>query len=224
MINLFDAGRNRTLILRAFFCILVFNFSGFLARAQTRQDSLSKHLFSKRFDKNDSTKTMLMDSAGQFGSGKNVLPFTGDSLFRSPWGALVRSFIVPGWGQWYNDAKLKAPVFLAGDVAMIGIYIHKNKSVRRIENQRTRIDRQIKSDPFLSAGQKNILQNRFNNLTNNLDGALTSRNLYGWFFAISHLLGMIDAYVDAHLFNFNDKMDFVFDPSGGMHIRWCIKI
>ncbi len=166
----------------------------------------------------------LSDSASQFRPGKNVLPFTGDSLFRSPWGALVRSFIVPGLGQWYNDSKVKAPVFLAGDVAMITIYIHKNKKVRNLESQRRRIDRQIKSDPFLSAEQKNILQLRFNNLTGNLDGALTSRNLYGWFFAISHLLGMIDAYVDAHLFNFKDKMDFVFDPSGGMQVRWCIKI
>lgn len=138
--------------------------------------------------------------------------FIQDTLFRSPWGAVGRSFLIPGWGQWYNDSKWKTPVFLIADVSMLSIYTVKNRKVSRIEHQRKQIDRQIKTDPFLTNEQKQILRSRYNNLTSSLDGALNDRNLYGWYFAISHLLGMVDAYVDAHLYHFQDKMEMAYDP------------
>jgi hypothetical protein len=227
MISLFDGARNRTLILRVCFCIFIINVSGFgcESQAQVIQDSLQSRSASKQVRADSTRMRFIIDSVRSSRLIKNnTLAFSGDTLFRSPWGAVLRSLVVPGWGQWYNDHKLKAPVFLAADGAMMTIYIHKNKKVRRLERQRTEIDRQIKYDPFLSAAKKSILQGRFSDLTTNLDGALNDRNLYGWFFAISHLLGMVDAYVDAHLFSFKDKMDFAFDPSGGIYVSWTIKL
>ncbi len=100
------------------------------------------------------------------------------------------------------------------DVSMLAIYFHKDKKVQRIERTRHRIDRQLRESPFLTASQQSILQARFSNLTNDLDGALNDRNLFGWFFALSHLLGMVDAYVDAHLFQFDDKMNLAFETTG----------
>lgn len=146
--------------------------------------------------------------------GQTTHAFAGDTLFRSPWGAVGRSFLIPGWGQWYNDSPKKAVIFIAADVSMMALYIHKDKNVQRIERTRKRIDRQLKDSPFLTASQEAILRSRFNNLTNDLDGALNDRNLFGWFFAISHLLGMVDAYVDAHLFQFDDKMKLAFETHG----------
>lgn len=157
-------------------------------------------------------------------SGMQSRAFAVDTLYRSPWGAVGRSFLIPGWGQWYNNSKWKAPVFVIGDVSMMRIYVVKNRKVKRLENQRKQIDRQIKTDPFLTAEQKQILQSRYNNLTGSLDGALNDRNLYGWLFAISHLLGMVDAYVDAHLFNFKDKMDLAYDPEmNAVYLRWRVQ-
>jgi hypothetical protein len=144
--------------------------------------------------------------------GTQSRAFSVDTLYRSPWGAVGRSFLIPGWGQWYNDSYWKAPVFIIGDVSMLRIYFIKNRKVKRIEILRKQIDRQIKNDPFLSVEQKQILRSRYNNLTVDLDGALNDRNFYGWLFAISHLLGMVDAYVDAHLYNFDNKMDLAYDP------------
>ena len=157
-------------------------------------------------------------------SGMQSRAFAVDTLYRSPWGAVGRSFLVPGWGQWYNGSKWKVPVFVIGDVSMMRIYVVKNRKVKRIENQRKQIDRQIKTDPFLTDEQKQILRSRYNNLTGSLDGALNDRNLYGWLFAISHLLGMVDAYVDAHLYNFNDKMDLAYDPEmNTVYLCWRVQ-
>ncbi len=157
-------------------------------------------------------------------SGSQNRAFSVDTLYRSPWGAVGRSFLIPGWGQWYNDSQWKVPVFVIGDVSMMSIYVVKNRKVRRIENQRKQIDRQIKKDPFLTDEQKRILRSRYNNLTGSLDGALNDRNLYGWLFAISHLLGMVDAYVDAHLYNFNDKMDLAYDPEmNTVYLSWRVQ-
>lgn len=157
-------------------------------------------------------------------AGQQSRAFAIDTLYRSPWGAVGRSFVIPGWGQWYNDSKWKAPVFVIGDVSMMSIYMVKNKKVKRMENQRKQIDRQIRTDPFLTTEQRQILRSRYNNLTAGLDGALNDRNLYGWLFAISHLLGMVDAYVDAHLYNFKDKMDLAYDPSmNTVYLCWRVQ-
>lgn len=142
-------------------------------------------------------------------------PFSVDTLGRSPWGAVGRSLVVPGWGQVYNGSWWKVPLFVAGDVSTMWIYRIKDRKVTRIEKSRNQIDRQLQSDPFLTPDQRNVLRSRFNNLTTNLDGALNDRNLYGWLFALSHLLGMVDAYVDAHLFEFETKMDVAFAGSPG---------
>jgi hypothetical protein len=146
-------------------------------------------------------------------SVKPTMVFRDDSLLRSPWGAVGRSFIVPGWGQWYNDQPVKAAVFLVSDAGWMILYQKRNGTVRRIERQRMVIDRQIKTDPYLGAEQKRILQQRFQNLTVKLDQALNRRNLYGWLFALSHLLGMVDAFVDAHLYGFQDKMEMAVLPA-----------
>ncbi len=176
-------------------------------------------IFNLFFDLHAQTST---DSIA--GSGAQSRAFSVDTLYRSPWGAVGRSFLMPGWGQWYNDSRWKAPVFIAGDVSMLRIYSIKNRKVKRIENQRKQIDRQIKNDPFLTSEQKQILRSRYNNLTGDLDGALNDRNLYGWLFAISHLLGMVDAYVDAHLYKFKDKMDLACETdTRQVYLSWRIR-
>lgn len=149
--------------------------------------------------------------------------FRGDTLLRSPWGAVGRSFLIPGWGQWYNDRPWKALIFITTDLSALYFYRERNKTVRSIEKQRRIIDRQIRYDPYLSDEQKRILVQRFRNLTTRLDGALNRRNIYGWLFALSHLLCMTDAYVDAHLYGFDEKMDMAWIPTdqGGFLVFRC---
>lgn len=151
--------------------------------------------------------------------------FATDTMVKSPWGAVARSLVIPGWGQWYNDKKWKAPLYLVSDGIMIGIYMQRNKRVDELEKQRAMIDRQIRKDPFLSEERRRILKARFGDLTNDLDGALNRRNLFGWLFAISHLLGMIDAYTDAHLYQFDEKINMTVVPADNgfrLSVAWSI--
>ena len=142
-------------------------------------------------------------------SGQSVT----DTLVKSPWGALTRSMMIPGWGQTYNQNVLKALIFVLGDASMLSMYFVKNKDVSRIERQRSVIKKQLAQDPFLTVERRTILNSRHSNLTGDLDIALNNRNLFGWLFAISHLAGMIDAFVDAHLYNFDDKIKMRLDTS-----------
>lgn len=151
--------------------------------------------------------------------------FRGDTLLKSPWGAVLRSLIIPGWGQWYNESKWKAPLFITTDGTMLYFYNKRDNKVQSIERKRKRIDRQLRTDPFLTPARRSILMSRFTNLTNDLDGALDRRNLYGWLFALSHLMGMIDAYVDAHLFDFDSKMDLAIVPApSGWLLCWKLDL
>lgn len=44
---------------------------------------------------------------------------------KSPWGATVRSLMIPGWGQVYNDQYLKAGLF-SGLIGYVGYTIYDN--------------------------------------------------------------------------------------------------
>jgi len=197
------------LILRLFLVIFLLKFSdGYSQESKDstgllllRKKSFRDSLLSARTD--DSTRISQRSLKNESSSRT----FAGDTLIKSPWGAVAMSFAIPGLGQMYNEEPGWAAVFVVGDVSMASIYYHKNKKVRRIENTRNRIDLQIKSDPFLTEEKKSRLQSQFNRLTSRLDVSLNDRNLYGWLFALSHLLGMVNAYVDAHLYQFDEKMN-----------------
>ena len=96
-----------------------------------------------------------------------------DKPVKSPLGAVVRSAILPGWGQIYNHQYLKAGVaFSLNAFLAYHIYWYEMKW------------RDTKNKDFQG-----------------------KRNLYTWYFAIGYLLTMVDAYVDAYLYEFNDAME-----------------
>jgi hypothetical protein len=96
-----------------------------------------------------------------------------DKPVKSPLGAVVRSAILPGWGQIYNHQYLKAGVaFSLNAFLAYHIYWYEMKW------------RDTKNKDFQG-----------------------KRNLYTWYFALGYLLTMIDAYVDAYLYEFNDAME-----------------
>ena len=49
-----------------------------------------------------------------------------DKPVKSPLGAVLRSAVLPGWGQFYNESYIKAGVALALNGALIGVIIHNN--------------------------------------------------------------------------------------------------
>ncbi len=96
-----------------------------------------------------------------------------DNPLKSPMGAVFRSAILPGWGQFYNNKYIKAGIaFSANTVLAYHIFWYDN----RWEN----------------TGNRDFQE---------------KRNLFTWYFALSYLLTMVDAYVDAYLYKFDEAME-----------------
>ncbi len=96
-----------------------------------------------------------------------------DSL-PSAHGALLRSAILPGWGQFYNGRPVKGLLFGAASATALTAVVVEHRRIRSAPTPEEHQDRTARRN---------------------------SRLLY---FALSVALAAIDAYVDAHLADFGD--------------------
>jgi hypothetical protein len=98
---------------------------------------------------------------------------------RSAWGAVLRSAILPGLGQYYNQSYWKIPV-------VWGFLVYLGYEWKWNDNNMN----------LYSIGSVGRTQWR------------DQRDLFTVYIGLTYLLNLIDAYVDAHLFDFdisNDK-------------------
>jgi len=99
------------------------------------------------------------------------------TITKSPRGAVLRSLVFPGWGQWYNGQKLKAVLVIAGEAALVGnIVYYRQKAIQSVE-ETERV--------FYEDTQSRMV----------------------WLLAAVHLLSLVDAYVDATLWDFDTGPD-----------------
>ncbi|RMG66688.1 MAG: hypothetical protein D6715_06355 [Calditrichaeota bacterium] len=96
-----------------------------------------------------------------------------DEPLHSPWGALLRSAVLPGWGQVYNRQYWKA----AGVVVVHAVLLERALHFNRLYQQRK--DRSLRR----------------------------TRNTFYWLLGAAYLLNLLDAFVDAYLFGFDQVMD-----------------
>ena len=130
----------------------------------------------------DSVKTI--SSASEL----DTLRLLSDQPIKSPWGAVLRSAVLPGWGQIYNRSYVKSVVFASAHAALIWRVSSRHQEAKDLEamNQLT--------------AAETVRENR---------------NLYIWYTGLAYLITMVDAYVDAYLFGFDDVMDVAWQPSQG---------
>lgn len=95
-----------------------------------------------------------------------------DKSLKSPWGAVIRSAILPGWGQIYNEQYAKSVIAFATN----GLIVYQ---IYRYEQ-------------------------RWRDTKNEADRS--KRNLFTWYFSLAYILTMVDSYVDAYLFKFDEAM------------------
>ena len=109
---------------------------------------------------------------------------------KSPWGAVLRSAIVPGWGQLYNESYWKIPVVLgvAGFLAY-GIVTEHREYARYRDLYAASIS------PSRPSGDLYLKQFR--------EYYRNNRDTYGWWFLVTYLIQAADAFVDAHLYDFD---------------------
>jgi hypothetical protein len=102
---------------------------------------------------------------------------------KSPWGAVGRSAILPGWGQIYNESYWKAPVIWG----VMGWFAYA-----WIDNNNNYIDYK---DLYSQTGESIYLDYR--------NFYRDQRDEFAIYMLLTYFLNLVDAYVDAHLFDFN---------------------
>jgi hypothetical protein len=108
---------------------------------------------------------------------------------KSPNGALLRSLALPGWGQLYNEQYVKSALVLAVEGLLAAGAI--------VEHQKAEDDHAVYEDPSRSDAVREEAWNRYSR-------RIDKRNAYLWYYAGFKFLSIIDAYVDAHLYHFDE--------------------
>ena len=113
---------------------------------------------------------------------------------KSPTTAVLLSAVLPGAGQFYNESYWKVPI-IGGLVGYFGYEYFRNNNLYK----------DYRDD--YTASQTEI----------NPDGDITLKTLrefyrdqrddFVWYFLIVYVINMVDAYVDAHLFDFDVSED-----------------
>ena len=102
---------------------------------------------------------------------------------KSPWGAVARSAIIPGLGQIYNESYWKAPVVWG----IMGWFVYA-----WIDNNNKYIDYK---NLYIQTGTSKYIDYR--------DFYRDQRDEFAIYIALTYFLNLVDAYVDAHLFDFS---------------------
>lgn len=115
-------------------------------------------------------------------------------LKKSPTGAIIRSLVLPGWGQYYVESYWKIPVFL-GAAGTLAYIIADNHS--KFMDYSDRVDN----------APENIEQFELQQLKSRRELYRDNRDMAGLYFIGVYTLGAIDAYVGAHLYDFSVSED-----------------
>lgn len=102
---------------------------------------------------------------------------------KSPWGAVGRSAILPGWGQIYNQSYWKAPVIWGVMGWFVYGWIDNNNNYINYKN----LYSQTGDDLYLD--YRNFYRDQ--------------RDEFAIYLLLTYFLNLVDAYVDAHLFDFS---------------------
>ena len=108
---------------------------------------------------------------------------------KSPWGAVLRSAIIPGLGQFYNESYWKIPIIWGVGALFISGWVYNNNLYKDNKNL------------FIETG--------INLYKNNRDFYRDQRDNFTIYLVILYILNLVDAYVDAHLFDFTVQEDFI---------------
>lgn len=126
---------------------------------------------------------------GELDTNKTVQ--TNDSTFimtKSPWGAVGRSAIIPGWGQFYNESYWKIPIVLGVMGWFTYLYVENNNLYKKYGDLYSEsLDQMPSGDPQYKEAR---------------DFYRNERDQWALFLGLTYLLNLVDAYVDAHLFDF----------------------
>ncbi len=135
-------------------------------------------------------------------------------LSKSPSGAIYRSLTIPGWGQLYTGSYWKAPIFFAGASTLAYFIISNNSEYKKY------------ADEYNKLADKTTIQAQITK--NKREYYRDNRDLSAFYLLGIYVLAAVDAYVDAHLYNFtvDDNLSFNFSYSKNylyLNLKYHIK-
>jgi hypothetical protein len=126
---------------------------------------------------------------GQNLTEENSPPDTVFIMQKSPWGAVARSAVIPGLGQFYNESYWKIPVIWGVGALFISGWVYNNNLYKDYK------------DLFIETGNNTYLSYR--------DFYRDQRDNFTIYLVLLYILNLVDAYVDAHLYDFTVEEDFM---------------
>jgi hypothetical protein len=134
----------------------------------------------------------------------NINKFDFDSVSvikKSPGGAALRSAIIPGLGQFYNESYWKIPIIFGVGAFLIYEY---NQFDKKYKEYSSLYDQSVNGTNFWQSDYY-LAWREFER---------DNRDSFIWYFALLYIVNVLDAYIDAHLFDFNVNSDIQlrFDP------------
>lgn len=95
---------------------------------------------------------------------------------------MLRSLVMPGWGQFYNDKPVKGLFYGTLELGLLGLVFYENSEAEHA--------RDMYQETGLASWQ------------NSYDTHSSLRRDFIWYTAGAWVVGLLDAYVDAYLFSF----------------------
>lgn len=127
----------------------------------------------------------ILDSTAANDPSKIITSSSTESISKIPMKAAVLSLFIPGCGQYYNESYWKATGILALEGGLIGLAIYHN----------------YKSDEYYDKFLNTESPTYYSEYIKFYD----KRQSDFWWIGTVIFLSTIDAYVDAHLFDFDKK-------------------
>jgi len=130
----------------------------------------------------------------------------------SPRTALIKSAIIPGWGQLYVRKPAKAAIYVTLEAYHIYRMIEYNSIYKYIKETKNTIGVNMWNSLIESDKKDQVESVTGYELEINTWRAREKRNKYAWWCAGIYFIGMLDAYVDAHLYYFpSENIELVMD-------------
>ncbi|MFO7768173.1 MAG: DUF5683 domain-containing protein [bacterium] len=152
-------------------------------------------------------------AAAQDAAADGMQAAAGDTLRPiSPAGAMLRSALLPGWGQLYTDHPIKAAAALGSAGWVLSSLLESDRRVRDLVDERDGV-----TDPALRAG-----------LASEIETRRDRRRTWIYWTAVTWLFWITDAFVDAHLYHFDEiEPDFearVGPTPGSPGLQLCLTL
>lgn len=112
----------------------------------------------------------------------------GFRMQKSPTGAIARSLIIPGWGQFYVEEYWKTPIFL-GAAGVLGWFIYDNHV--KFTDAKDLVESTSEDDPYydIYKADREFFRD--------------SRDQSAFYLLAVYAISAVDAYVNAHLYDFD---------------------